>query len=160
MILVNRLYTVFSVILIVLVTTFYLLYISKGQNKEHLLYLQSNSSYALQTTDNSFKPIYPFDTTTSSYNTNFNKSRVYLAAYDNKRAGRFIIIFSVAPSDISFHITTNTGEILSKYNSLTPSAYYPLYIDFDAPKGTEWVQLDYSTNQSTNTLYKLSVEFF
>jgi uncharacterized protein YxeA len=161
MILVNRLYTVFSVILIVLVTTFYLLYVSKGENKEYLLYLQSNSSYALQTTSTIYKPFYPYDSTTSSYNTNFNNSRVYMDAFEgSSNSGRFIAIFSNSPSNISFQVVTDSDTTIASYNSTLPSAYYPLYINFISPKDTKWIELRYSTTQNSNTLYKLSVEFF
>ena len=161
MILVNRLYTVFSVILIILVTIFYLIYISRYENKEYLLYIQNNSSYALQTTNTQYTPIYPFDINTTTYNSNYNKSRVYLKAYNGyPRTGRFIVVFSNSPQNISFNVVMNNTETLSSYNSVMPPPYYPIYIDFHAPKDTEWIELQYKTNQQTNILYKLSVEFY
>ena len=161
MILVNRLYTVFSVILIILVTVFYLVYMSKYENREYLLYMQNNSSYALQTTNTQYKGVHPFDVTITSYNTNYNNSRVYLKSYDGyTRSGRFIIVFSNAPQGISFNVITNTTDVIASYSSTMPSAYYPLYIKFHAPKETEWVELQYKTNQTSNILYKLSIEFF
>lgn len=161
MILVNRLYTVFSVILIILVTVFYLIYISKYEKREYMLYMQNNSSYALNTTNTQYVPLYPFDVTTTTYNTNYNNSRVYLMAYEGyPRTGRFILTFSNAPNEISFNVITNTTEVISSFTSTLPSAYYPLYIDFHAPKDTEWIQLQYRTSQLSNTLYKLSIEFF
>lgn len=159
MILVNRLYTVFSVVLIILVTVFYLIYISKGENKEYVLYLQNNTSYNLQTTNSVFLPIYTFDVTTSSYNTNLNVSRVYLDAY-NKRTGRFIAIFSSSPSSISFNVVNDRNDILTKFASQLPPAYYPISIEFHAEKTDEWVELQYRTDQNSNNLYKLSVEFY
>lgn len=159
MILVNRLYTVFSVVLIILVTVFYLIYISKGENKEYVLYLQNNTSYNLQTTNSVYLPIYTFDVTTSSYNTNLNVSRVYLDAY-NKRTGRFIAIFSSSPSSISFNVVNDRNDILTKFASQLPPAYYPISIEFHAEKTDEWVELQYRTDQNSNNLYKLSVEFY
>lgn len=159
MILVNRLYTVISAVLVILVTVFYLIYMSKGENKEYVLYLQNNTSYNLQTTNSTFIPIYTFDVTTSSYNTNFNVSRIYLDAY-NKRTGRFVAIFSSSPSDISFNVINDRNDILTKFTSQLPPAYYPISIEFHAEKTDEWVELQYRTSQNSNNLYKLSVEFY
>jgi len=161
MILVNRIYTVLSVILIIIVTIFYLVYISKYEKREFLLYMQNNSSFALNTTNSTYTPLYPFDTTTTTYNTNYNNSRVYLKAYEGySRSGRFILVFSNAPSGLLFNIVTNKGDIIASYGSEMPAAYYPLNIDFHAPKGTEWIELQYRTSQTNNILYKLSIEFF
>lgn len=159
MILVNRIYTVLSVILIILVTVFYLVYMSKYENKEYLVYIQSNSSYPLKSTQG-FESINFYDITKSSYTSSYGK--VYLKAYQSySNTGRFILIFSSPPSQINF-IVENDKNLQVGKSTITslPTAYYPVYIDFDTSKDTEWLELKYTTSSSTSVLYKLSIEFF
>ena len=169
MILVNRLYTVLSVILIILVTVFYLIYISKYDNREYVLYMQSNSTYPLQQTAVStssaspvYKPISAYDTNTSSYNQNYYPGRVYFDAYEGySKTGRYVLVFSSQPSDISFNIITSNSEVIETYSSIQlPGAYYPLYLDFHVTDDSKYIDLQYYTTSSANKLYKLSVEFF
>ena len=167
MILVNRLYSVLSVILIILVTVFYLVYMTKYENKEYILYMQSNSSYALQITSPStsskvFRPLLPYDITTSSYNPQYYPGRVYLGAYDgHTKTGRFVLVFLNSPSAITFDVMTKERVSVKTNNVITlPPPYYPLYIDFHIAGDTEYIDLEYSTVNTSNQLYKLSIEFY
>jgi hypothetical protein len=156
MIIVNRLYTVLSVILIILVTVFYLIYLPKYDN-EYVLYLQSNSSNSLQNTIQ-YKELMVLNSSTSSYNLNVGK--VYLDYYSGyTRTGRFNIVFS-SPGSINFKVVTDKGVDIGKYTSQSLIAYYPIYVEFHAPSDTKWIQLQYSTTLQTVAIYKISIEFY
>lgn len=157
MILVNRIYTVLSTITLILVTIFYLIYISKYENKEYLLYIQNNSRYSLQNSTQ-YRELTVFDERSLTYNIPIGK--VYLDSYEGyTNSGRFILVFS-QPENIKFRVMTNNGENIAKYESQTITPYYPYYVNFHAPKGTKYITLDYSTPSSNIILYKLSIEFF
>ena len=156
MIIVNRLYTVLSVILIILVTVFYLIYLPK-YDSEYVLYLQSNSTNALQNTIQ-YKELMVLNSSTSTHNLNVGK--VYLDYYPGyTKSGRFNIVFS-SPGSINFKVVTDKGEDVGKYTSQSLIAYYPIYVEFYAPSDTKWIQLQYSTTLQTVSIYKISIEFY
>jgi len=156
MIIVNRLYTVLSVILIILVTVFYLIYLPK-YDSEYVLYLQSNSTNALQNTVQ-YKDLAVLDSSTSTYT--LKVSQVYLDYYSGyTRTGRFNIVFS-SPGSINFKVVTDKGVDVGKYTSQSLIAYYPVYVEFHAPDDAKWIQLQYSTTLQTVAIYKISIEFY
>ena len=156
MIVVNRIYTVLSVVIIILITVFYLLHVNSGHNKEYLLYIQNNSSFALQHSA-TFSNLNVLNSTSLVYNINIGK--VYLEGYGGKRTGRFILLFSL-PGQIDFKVTTDTNENIGTVSGQNLTPYYPFYIDFNAPGDATQINLQYKTSSQTIVLYKLSVEFF
>ena len=156
MIIVNRLYTVLSVILIIIVTVFYLVYLPK-YDKEYVLYMQNNSSNSLQAS-NQYKELLVLNSNTSSYNLNVGK--VFLDSYSGyTNTGRFNIVFSTTGA-INFKVVTDKGVDIGKSSSQSLIAYYPIYIEFHAPSDTKWLQLQYSTSTQNVSLYKISIEFY
>jgi len=157
MIIVNRLYTVLSMVLIILVTVFYLVYMSKYENREYVLYMQSNSSNPLQSSS-TYNQLKVLDSTTSSYTLDIGK--VYLDSYTGYRnTGKFTLIFS-QPGQISFKVVTDNNVDVGKYSAQSITPYYPIYVDFHAPSGTKFLQIQYTTTSQSVVLYKLSIEFY
>ena len=152
----NRIYAVISVVALVLITVFYLLYLGR-YSKENVIYIQGNSRYTLPISS-TYKNINVFDTKTLTYDINI--SRIYLDTFDgHTRTGRFILHFSQAGS-VNFRAVDNNGTVVSNFKEQAIRVNYPLYVDFHVDKGVQYVDLQYSTNVNTVVLYKLSVEFF
>lgn len=144
-------------ILIILVTVFYLVYISKYENREYVLYIQSNSMYNLQQSLQ-YKQMDVFNESTSSYNINIGK--VYLDSYDGyTKTGRFILLFSQT-GDIDFKVIDDKGMHIGKYKAQNITAYYPVHVDFHVSNDTKFAQLQYSTTSQSISLYKMSIEFY
>ena len=157
MIIVNRLYTVLSMVLIILVTIFYLVYLSKYENREYILYMQSNTAYTLQQSLQ-YKQMDVFNENTSSYNINIGK--VYLDSYQGyTKTGRFILLFSLT-GDIDFKVIDDKGAHIGNYNAQNITAYYPIHVDFHVSNNTKFIQLQYSTTSQSISLYKMSIEFY
>ena len=156
MIIAERVYAVLMVIVIILITVFYLIYLGR-YSKENVIYIQGNSKYALPITSN-YRNMNVFDTNSLTYDINI--SRVYLDSYDGyTRTGRFIMYFSQI-GDINFTVVDNNRNSLSNYKTQELRMYYPIYVNFKAPKTATYIDLQYSTASANVVLYKLSVEFF
>jgi hypothetical protein len=158
MIVVNRIYTVLSVLALVLIVIFYLIHIGSYHNREYLLFLQNNTSHALQNSSG-YRDLNVFNTTTSTFNINIGK--IYLETYEgNTNDGRFTLLFSQTAEDLNFVIYDDSANSIGHYSTQKISPYYPLYVDFHTVKDTSWINLQYKTSSQNVTLYKLSVEFY
>lgn len=157
MIVVNRVYTVLSVLALVLITIFYLIYIGKNESRSYDLYIQGNSTYALQSTS-SYSDLSVFNSSTLAYNIKLGK--VFLDSYEGyTRTGRFILMFS-QPGQINLKVNTDTGENIGNIQGENLSPYYPVYVNFHAPNSAKYINLQYYTTLQSIILYKLSIEFF
>ena len=157
MIVVNRIYTVLSVLALVLITVFYLIYVRSNDNRIYELYIQGNSTFALQSST-LYKDLSVFNSTTLTYNINIGK--VFLDSFEGyTRTGRFILIFS-QPGKINLKVVTETGSVVGNIEGDNLNPYYPIYVNFHAPENTNSLSLQYSTSSQSIILYKLSIEFF
>ena len=156
MIIVSRLYLVLSVLALVLITIFYLLYLQR-YSKENILYIQGNSRYALPVSS-SFKDINVYNTNTLTYNINI--SRIYLDNYSGStKSGRFILHFSQI-GNINLRVIDDQSNVVSTFKSQSLRVNYPIYVDFYNKHNSEYLDLQYTTDVQNVILYKLSVEFF
>ena len=154
----NRIYAVISMILFILVIVLYLTYMGKEYKGEHILYLQNNTNFPLQS-NSSFSNLVVFNSNTLIHNIPI--SRVQLDAYENySRNGRFILTFSVASDQANFVALDDNGNRIGKSQKGTLSPYYPVYVDFNASKDTKYIYLQYNTTSQNIVLRKLSIEFF
>jgi len=156
MILVSRVYLVLSVLALVLITIFYLLYLQR-YSKENILYIQGNSRYALPISS-SFKDINVYNTNTLTYNINI--SRIYMNNYSGStKSGRFILHFSQI-GNINLRVIDDQSNDVSTFKSQSLRVNYPIYVDFYNKHNSEYLDLQYTTDVQNVVLYKLSVEFF
>ena len=156
MILVSRVYLVLSVLALVLITIFYLLYLQR-YSKENILYIQGNSRYALPISS-SFKDINVYNTNTLTYNINI--SRIYMNNYSGStKSGRFILHFSQI-GNINLRVIDDQSNVVSTFKSQSLRVNYPIYVDFYNKHNSEYLDLQYTTDVQNVILYKLSVEFF
>ena len=126
MIIVSRLYLVLSVLALVLITIFYLLYLQR-YSKENILYIQGNSRYALPVSS-SFKDINVYNTNTLTYNINIG--RIYLNNYSGStKSGRFILHFSQI-GNINLRVIDDQSNVVSTFKSQSLRVNYPIYVDF------------------------------
>ena len=152
----NRIYAVISVVALVLITVFYLLYLGR-YSKENVIYIQGNSRYALPLTS-SYQNINVFNTNTLTYNIDI--SRIYLNNYEGyTKTGRFILLFSQS-GNIGLRVIDDRGNSISSSNNQVIRVNYPIHVDFHIKDDTSYIDLQYTTEAQNVILYKLSVEFF
>ena len=154
----NRIYAVISMIALILVIVYYLLYVGEKYNYEYILYMQNNTNFPLQT-NTSYSDLVVFNSNTLIHSIPI--SRVYLDAYENySRNGRFIATFSVSSDNIEIIALNDRGNRVGTTEKGNLSPYYPVYVNFNVDKDTKYVYLQYRTSSQNVILNKLSIEFF
>ena len=154
----NRIYAVISMVAVILVVVYYLLYVGERYNYEYILYMQNNTNYPLQSNP-SFSDLVVFNSNTLVHNIPI--SRVYIDAYENySRNGRFILTFRVPSDNVEFVALNNKGDKVGSSEKGTLSPYYPVYVNFNVNKDTKYIYLQYRTTSQSIILNKLSIEFF
>lgn len=154
----NRIYAVISMIALILVIVYYLLYVGEKYNYEYILYMQNNTNFPLQT-NTSYSDLVVFNSNTLIHSIPI--SRVYLDSYENySRNGRFIATFSVPSDNIEIIALNDRGNRVGTAEKGNLSPYYPVYVNFNVDKDTKYVYLQYRTSSQNVVLNKLSIEFF
>ena len=154
----NRIYAVISMIALVLVIVYYLLYLGDRYNYVNDLYMQNNTRFPLQTTT-ALSELVVFNSNTLVHSIPI--SRVYLDAYENySRNGRYILTFTDASDQSEFIVLNDNGDKVGESEKGTLTPYYPVYVNFSAPKTSKFIYLQYNTSSTNIILSKLSIEFF
>ena len=157
MINIQGVYVTVSLVILILITTFYLIDLTKYHANVYSLYQQANTPYTL-TSSSAFRSLSIFNNTVLTNNLEIGKFRMSLL---NKfrRTGRYIIILQTS-GVIDFQAIDNKKRVLSKKSWYEIKSYTPIYIDFSLENDTEFLDLQYKTTSSSIIMDKLSIEFF
>ena len=154
----NRIYGVISMISLILIIVYYLVYAGKKYNQQYMLYMQNNTNFPLQGTSG-YSDLVVFNSNTLVHNVPI--SRVYTDAYENySNTGRFILTFSVPSDNVDFITMDDKGRKCGNSEKGTLSAYHPVHVNFNIEDDAKYVYLQYKTTSQNVILNKVSIEFF